>query len=169
MPEVPPVIKIVLPLVFMSNLRVPRRPGWDLGDDSIYYILGTSTCHTYRMETMIGDVLNPECPSRLVLTRLGDKWTMLIVIALSSGVHRFSELRDRIAEVTPKVLTQSLRALERDGLVDRTVYAVVPPKVEYRLTELGQSLLQPIAAVQHWAEHNYGAIVKARHRADSQA
>jgi len=116
----------------------------------------------------MGDVLNPQCPSRVVLTRLGDKWTMLIVIALSSGVHRFSELRDKIAEVTPKVLTQSLRALERDGLVDRTVYAVVPPKVEYRLTELGQSLLQPIAAVQHWAENNYSAILEARHCADSQ-
>jgi DNA-binding HxlR family transcriptional regulator len=111
-----------------------------------------------------GDVLDRECPSRLVLGRLGDKWTMLIVIALSSGVHRFSELRDRIGEVTPKVLTQSLRALERDGIVERTVYAVVPPKVEYQLTDLGQSLLEPIAAVKAWAESNYGAVLDARAR-----
>ncbi len=111
-----------------------------------------------------GDVLDRECPSRLVIGRLGDKWTMLIVIALSSGVHRFSELRDRIGEVTPKVLTQSLRALERDGIVERTVYAVVPPKVEYQLTDLGQSLLEPIAAVKAWAESNYGAVLDARAR-----
>ncbi len=111
-----------------------------------------------------GDVLDPECPSRLVIGRLGDKWSMLIVIALSSGVHRFSELRDRIGEVTPKVLTQSLRALERDGIVERTVYAVVPPKVEYQLTDLGQSLLEPIAAVKAWAERNYGAVLDARAR-----
>lgn len=111
-----------------------------------------------------GDVLDRECPSRLVIGRLGNKWTMLIVIALSSGVHRFSELRDRIGEVTPKVLTQSLRALERDGIVERTVYAVVPPKVEYRLTDLGQSLLEPIAAVKAWAESNYGAVLDARSR-----
>jgi DNA-binding HxlR family transcriptional regulator len=111
-----------------------------------------------------GDVLDRECPSRLVISRLGDKWTLLIVIALSSGVHRFSELRDRIGEVTPKVLTQSLRALERDGIVERTVYAVVPPKVEYRLTDLGQSLLEPIAAVKAGAESNYGAVLEARAR-----
>ena len=105
-----------------------------------------------------------ECPSRLVLSRLGDKWTMLIVIALSSGVHRFSELRDRLGEVTPKVLTQSLRSLEHDGIVERTVYAVVPPKVEYQLTDLGRSLLEPIAAVKAWAESNYGAVLDARAR-----
>ncbi len=105
-----------------------------------------------------------ECPSRLVISRLGNKWTMLIVIALSSGVLRFSELRDRIGEVTPKVLTQSLRSLERDGIVERTVYAVVPPKVEYQLTDLGRSLLEPIAAVKAWAESNYGAVLDARAR-----
>jgi DNA-binding HxlR family transcriptional regulator len=111
-----------------------------------------------------GDVFDRECPSRLVLNRLGDKWTILIVTALSSGVHRFSELRDRIGEVTPKVLTQSLRALERDGIIERTVYAVVPPKVEYQLTDLGRSLLEPIAAVKTWAESNYGAVLDARTR-----
>ncbi len=134
--------------------------------DNIKLILDTSTCYTYFMETkgarLPGDVFDRECPSRLVMSRLGDKWTMLIVIALSSGVHRFSELRDRIGEVTPKVLTQSLRSLERDGIVERTVYAVVPPKVEYQLTDLGRSLLEPIAAVKAWAESNYGAVLDAR-------
>lgn len=131
-------------------------------------ILGTSTCYTYLVETkgkrLPGDVFDRECPSRLVIGRLGDKWTLLIVMALSSGVHRFSELRDRIGEVTPKVLTQSLRALERDGIVERTVYAVVPPKVEYQLTDLSRSLLEPIAAIKAWAESNYGAVLDARAR-----
>jgi len=111
-----------------------------------------------------GDVLDRECPSRLVISLLGNKWTMLIVVALSSGVLRFSEVRDRVGEVTPKVLTQSLRALERDGIVERTVYAVVPPKVEYQLTDLGLSLLEPIGAIKTWAECNYGAVLDARAR-----
>ncbi|MER6921801.1 MULTISPECIES: winged helix-turn-helix transcriptional regulator [Streptomyces] len=121
------------------------------------------------METMRKNVLDPACPSRVVLNRIGDKWTLLIVIALSDGVHRFSELRERVGEVTPKVLTQTLRGLERDGLVDRTVYAVVPPKVEYRLTDLGRSLLEPIAAVKDWAERNADAMLEARERADAEA
>lgn len=133
----------------------------------IYWILMTSKCHTYLMET-IKDVLDPACPSRMVLTRLGDRWTLLIVIALSLGVHRFSELRDRIGGVTPKVLTQTLRGLEKDGLVERTVYAVVPPKVEYRLTDLGRSLLEPIAAVKDWAERHADDVLEARERAEAQ-
>ncbi|TXS69680.1 transcriptional regulator [Streptomyces sp. me109] len=80
---------------------------------------------------------------------LGNKWTMLVIFAPGPGVHRFSELRDRIAVITRKVLT--LRALERDGLAERTVYPVVPPEVEYRFTELGRSLLESLTAVREWA------------------
>ncbi|MEU3983809.1 helix-turn-helix domain-containing protein [Streptomyces sp. NPDC026672] len=114
----------------------------------------------------VRDVLDPTCPSQVALGIVGNKWTMLIIFALSDGVHRFSELRDRIAVITPKVLTQTLRALERDGLVERTVYPVVPPKVEYRLTGLGHSLLQSIAAVREWAEAHAGEVLEARERAE---
>lgn len=114
----------------------------------------------------VRDVLDPTCPSQVALGILGNKWTMLIIFALSSGVHRFSELRDRIATITPKVLTQTLRALERDGLVERTVYPVVPPKVEYRLTDLGRSLLESITAVRAWAEAHADEVLEARDRAE---
>ena len=114
----------------------------------------------------VGNALDPECPSRVVLDRIGDKWTVLVVVALSDQVLRFTELRSRVGGVAPKVLTQTLRALERDGLIIRTVYAEVPPRVEYRLTELGRSLLAPIESVRAWAEANVGAVLDARARAD---
>jgi DNA-binding HxlR family transcriptional regulator len=113
-----------------------------------------------------GNVLDPNCPSRLVLDRLAEKWTGLVVLALSDGTLRFGELRDRIGGVAPKVLTQTLRNLERDGLVTRTVHAEVPPRVEYTLTDLGASLQAPLAAVQEWAEANVGTVLANRERAD---
>ena len=100
------------------------------------------------MVTKKGNVLDPDCPSRLVLDRIAEKWTGLVVIALGERTLRFGELRERIGGVAPKVLTQTLRALERDGLVTRTVYAEVPPRVEYALTALGRSLCEPLAVVQ---------------------
>jgi DNA-binding HxlR family transcriptional regulator len=114
-----------------------------------------------------GDTFDPDCPSRVILDRIGDKWTVLVVQSLSDGVLRFSELRDRVGGVAPKVLTQTLRSLERDGLVTRKVYAQVPPKVEYRLTPLGRSLLGPIGALRDWAEGHVGAVLAARERADA--
>jgi DNA-binding HxlR family transcriptional regulator len=116
--------------------------------------------------TTHADAFDPNCPSRIVLDRIGDKWTVLVVSALSQDVLRFSELRVKLGGVAPKVLTQTLRALERDGLLTRKVYAQVPPKVEYRLTPLGRSLLGPIAAVREWAEANVGAVLAARERAE---
>lgn len=113
------------------------------------------------------DVLDPDCPSRLVLDRLGDKWTALVVLVLSGatgGMLRFGELRERIGKVAPKVLTQTLRGMERDGLVTRRVYAEVPPRTEYTLTELGASLLVPLRAVADWAEANVDALLAARER-----
>jgi DNA-binding HxlR family transcriptional regulator len=115
--------------------------------------------------TKRGNVLDPDCPSRVVLDRIAEKWTGLVILALSDGTLRFGELRERVGGVAPKVLTQTLRSLERDGLVVRTVYAEVPPRVEYRLTELGKSLREPLAAVQDWAERNVSRVLAARDRA----
>ena len=108
------------------------------------------------------DAFARECASRVVLDRIGDRWTVLLVVALSDGALRFSQLRTKIEGITPKVLTQTLRALERDGLVTRTVFAEVPPRVEYELTDLGRDLLAPIDAVRIWAEQNAARIVANR-------
>lgn len=108
------------------------------------------------------DVLDPDCPSRLVLDRIAEKWTGLVILALSGGTLRFGEVRERIGGVAPKVLTQTLRGLERDGLLTRAVHAEVPPRVEYTLTPLGRSLLEPLTAVQRWAEQNVGTVMASR-------
>ncbi|MFD1935798.1 MULTISPECIES: winged helix-turn-helix transcriptional regulator [Nonomuraea] len=113
-----------------------------------------------------GDAFDANCPTRLVLDRIGDKWSVLVLLSLAKGSMRFTELRDRIGGVTPKVLTQTLRAMEYDGLLTRKVYAEVPPKVEYTLTDLGHSLHQPVAAVARWAESNIGRILSSREAAD---
>jgi len=114
-----------------------------------------------------GNVLDPDCPSRVVLDRIGDKWTGLVVLALGEQTLRFGELRERIGGVAPKVLTQTLRSLERDGLLTRQVYAEVPPRVEYTLTPLGRSLREPLEVVQDWAERNVSKVLAARDRADA--
>ncbi len=120
------------------------------------------------MGTRVGNVFDPNCPSRVVLDRIAEKWNGLVILALSEQTLRFTELRLRIGGVAPKVLTQTLRGLERDGLVHREVYAEVPPRVEYSLTRLGRSLREPIEAVQTWAERHAGAILAARERAASE-
>jgi DNA-binding HxlR family transcriptional regulator len=107
-----------------------------------------------------------EAGCRLVLDRIGDRWTVLIVGALGDGTRRFSELRDAIGGVTPKVLTQTLRALERDGLLTRKVYAQVPPRVEYTLTDLGRDLITPIGVIRTWAEQHMQEVLAARARHD---
>ncbi|MFD0686778.1 winged helix-turn-helix transcriptional regulator [Actinomadura fibrosa] len=116
---------------------------------------------------MKGDAFDPNCPTRLILDRIGDKWSVLVVLSLSGGPLRFSRLRELIGGVTPKVLTQTLRAMERDGLLTRRVYAEVPPRVEYALTPLGLSLQRPIEAIAEWAEENVEAVVSARDRHDA--
>jgi DNA-binding HxlR family transcriptional regulator len=115
------------------------------------------------------NVYDPNCPTRAVLDRIGDKWTALVVLALLDGPLRFSQLRDRIGGVAPKVLTETLRRLERDGILTRTAYPEIPPHVEYRLTPLGRSLAQPMRAVTEWAEHNIARIMRARDRYDARA
>jgi DNA-binding HxlR family transcriptional regulator len=113
------------------------------------------------MEPFEADVYAPSCPSRVVLDRIGDRWTALIVGVLEDGPRRFTEIRDAMG-VTGKVLTQTLRALERDGLVTRTAYSVMPPRVEYALTPLGMTLREPLAAIREWAETNVNEIVLTR-------
>ena len=106
------------------------------------------------------------CPVRDVLDRIGDKWSLLSILHLGSVESlRFNEMRKRIAGVSQRMLTVTLRALETDGLVTRTVYAEVPPRVEYRLTELGQSLLGAVIELGNWAAAQAPAIARARERA----
>jgi len=112
------------------------------------------------------DVLDAECPSRQVLDRIADKWTALVIRVLAEGTHRFGQLQRRVGGISQKMLTQTLRDLERDGLVERTVHPVVPPHVEYRLTPLGRSLRQPLDAICAWAEAHLGQMLAARARSD---
>jgi len=101
-----------------------------------------------------GNPYDAHCPTRRILDRIGDRWTVLIIGALGDGDARFSELRRRIEGISQKMLTQTLRGLERDGLVSRTVYPEVPVRVEYSLTNAGRTLLEPLSALQTWAiEH----------------
>lgn len=98
------------------------------------------------------------CPTRRLLDRIGDRWTVLVVGILGQGDARFSELRRRIEGVSQKMLTQTLRGLERDGLVRRTVYPEVPVRVEYALTEAGRTLLEPLRALQEWSIEHLGDV-----------
>jgi DNA-binding HxlR family transcriptional regulator len=101
-----------------------------------------------------------------VLARVGDKWTVLVVNTLGRGPQRFNELRRAIGSISQRMLTLTLRALERDGLVTRTVFPTVPPRVDYELTKLGRSLLEPITALGTWAVRNRNTIETARKRFD---
>ena len=112
------------------------------------------------------DPYSSNCPSRTVLDRVGDRWTVLVVGSLSGGAMRFSELARRIDGVSQKMLTQTLRGLERDGLVTRTVHAEVPPRVEYALTEVGATLIHPLDALDSWAREHMTAILESRTRYD---
>lgn len=111
--------------------------------------------------------LSNRCPAvREVLSRVGDKWSVLVVVLLKEGPQRFSELRRAIEGISQRMLTHTLRSLERDGLITRTVYPTVPPRVDYELTRLGQTLLEPVAALADWAEENRVEIQGARARFD---
>lgn len=114
-----------------------------------------------------GNLFDADCPTRQVLDRIGDKWTALVVLLLSDGPMRFTELRTQLGRVAPKVLTQSLRRMERDGLVTREIFAEVPPRVEYTLTELGHSLAGPIAVIGDWAEANMPRFIAAQKAYDA--
>jgi DNA-binding HxlR family transcriptional regulator len=106
------------------------------------------------------------CPVRDVLDRIGDKWSMLMIMTLAMRPQRFSELHRSIRDISKRMLTQTLRDLERDGLITRHVFPTKPPSVEYRLAPLGQSLLDPMAALVEWADRCHGDIRAARARFD---
>ena len=114
------------------------------------------------------DVMSAACPTRQVLRRVGDRWSMLVIIALADGTLRFSELRRGIEGVTQKMLTQTLRALERDGLVEREVFPTVPVTVQYTLTPLGHSLADAVGVIRAWAYDHMDDIDGARRRFDAQ-
>ena len=115
------------------------------------------------------DMFKSACPSRQVLDRVADRWTALVLLALSEGTMRFSELRRRIEGVSQKMLTQTLRGLERDGLAVREVFPTVPVTVQYTLTPLGESLLEAVQAIRSWAYRNIDEIDRARERYDAAA
>lgn len=104
-----------------------------------------------------------------VLARVGDKWTVLVVNLMGSGPKRFSEIKREVGGISQRMLTLTLRALERDGLVTRTVTPSIPPRVDYELTDLGRSLLAPVQALGAWALSNRPAIEEARRRFDADA
>lgn len=118
---------------------------------------------TYLMETKYQwDVFNSRCPTRQVLDRIADKWTVLVVRRLANGTLRFAQLRRAVDGISQKVLTNILRGLERDGLVHRRLYASVPPRVEYSLTQLGLSLVDLVSGVCSWAETHMEQVEQAR-------
>lgn len=116
------------------------------------------------METDIrfADAYASDCPSRQVLDRIGDKWTTLVMLLLEDGAKRFSELQRTINGISAKMLAQTLRSLERDGLVTRTIYPEIPPRVEYTLTPLGETLCAPIAAILQWSEAHFDEVTAAQ-------
>ncbi|MFC5582055.1 winged helix-turn-helix transcriptional regulator [Rhodanobacter terrae] len=117
----------------------------------------------------LGESQSVCCPVRDVLDRIGDKWSMLMIMALAMRPHRFGELHRAVHDISKRMLTQTLRDLERDGLITRHVFPTKPPGVEYRLAPLGHSLLDPMAALIDWADRCHGDIRAARARFDGTA
>ncbi len=106
------------------------------------------------------------CPVRTVIDHIGGKWSTLILLALSEKTYRFGELRRLVPDISQRMLTQTLRDLQRDGYVHRTVFPTKPPSVEYRLTDLGHSLYAALTTLLQWAEDNYLTVREARRRFD---
>jgi DNA-binding HxlR family transcriptional regulator len=123
------------------------------------------------METIVessglpADAFSAKCPTRQILDHIAGKWTILVVDALIEGTMRYTDLRRRIEGVSQKMLTQTLRSLEADGFVTRTVHPTIPPRVDYDLTPLGRSLAEPITALRQWTETHINEIEQARGQA----
>jgi len=113
------------------------------------------------------DAFLKSCPTNQLLDRISDKWVSLVVSALAPGPLRYSDLGRKIAGVSPKMLTQTLRSLERDGLLTRTVHAVVPPRVDYELTDLGRTLHETVQSLVLWTERHQADIAAARQEFDA--
>jgi len=109
-----------------------------------------------------GEVLARDCPSREILNHVCSRWGVLVLVVLIDGMHRFSELRRKIGGVSEKMLSQTLQRLEQDGFIERRALPVVPPHVEYRLTELGEGVAKQIDGLTQWIENNLSSILAAR-------
>lgn len=119
------------------------------------------------MDEVLGfDPYDPNCPSRQLVDRIGDRWTILVIGVLSSGPARHGDLARQVAGISPKMLSQTLKALERDGLITRTVFAEIPPRVVYELTERGASLGPLLLAVEHWARAHMADVLASRRAFD---
>ncbi|MFE3226366.1 winged helix-turn-helix transcriptional regulator [Nocardia sp. NPDC059228] len=129
--------------------------------------MATKTAAQRRTEARRAyDAYVQECPTRHLLDRISDKWVSLLLTALAGGPRRYSDLSRVVAGVSQKMLTQTLRTMERDGLVSRAVTASVPVRVDYELTELGRSLLPVMQAIKSWAETHIEDVLAARERYD---
>ncbi|MGH3764650.1 MAG: winged helix-turn-helix transcriptional regulator [Pseudonocardiaceae bacterium] len=124
---------------------------------------------TLELGKLDADAYLSQCASRTVLSAIADKWTCLLVAALRDGPIRFGVLRRTLDGITQKSLTQALRAMERDGIVIRTLYPTIPPRVEYELSELGHSVVTLMAGIKRWSEEHVNEILAARERYDERA
>jgi len=115
------------------------------------------------------NVLDSHCPTRQALDLIADKWTTLVIYLLAGGTTRYSELHRAVDGISQKMLTQTLRELERNGLVHRKVYPEVPPHTEYTLTALGQTLIEPLSALCAWSERHMPELEKARQKYEAQS
>ncbi len=123
-------------------------------------ILGRELAERFQVRSGVPDWTR--CPVRDVLDHMGDKWSTLLLITLGGRPHRFGELRRAVPDISQRMLTQTLRDLQRDGLISRRVFATTPPSVEYALTPLGSSLLVPLSTLIQWADDHHAAIRAAR-------
>ena len=144
---------------------MPRLPK---GDPSEFAGLSTSAAERFSAWQELAFDAN-RCPVRNVLDFIGDKWTTLILMSLAGAPRRFNEILRVVPDISKRMLTQTLRSLERDGLVTRHVFPTKPPGVEYRLSALGHSVLQPLDGLVAWAEGHFTAIAEARKQFDSHA
>ena len=124
------------------------------------------TAFSLQLSNRLDPALTSACPIRDVLDRIGDKWSVLIVGHLKDGPVRFGSLRRQIGDISQRMLTETLRHLQRDGLIYRKVYPTVPPSVEYGLTDLGQSLLVPLDQLVEWSAQNHKMVKAARKKFD---
>ncbi|MBV9107803.1 MAG: helix-turn-helix transcriptional regulator [Gemmatimonadetes bacterium] len=116
-----------------------------------------------------GDVCSERCGSRQVLDLIADKWAVIVIYVLARGTRRFGELQRTVGGVSQKMLTQTLRGLERDGLVERKVFPVIPPRVEYSLSPLGETLVAPLSSLCRWAEEHFWEVERAREHPAAEA
>lgn len=123
--------------------------------------------HHMALDTSRWNPYDRNCPSRRLLDRIGDRWTVLTIGALADGPLRYKSITGRIDGISQKMLTQTLRGLERDGLVKRTVFPVIPPRVDYELTETGLSLCEHLAALEKWATDHMAQVLDSQNRYDA--